>query len=92
MMLNRWMPTFEMLGIPNAFQFVYHNDKSRLLASFVLQEMKKHNVDGGSKDYYCFLDSMQKGVLHRLAGRTFLCALQCWYERKILENSQKMVW
>jgi hypothetical protein len=57
LMLNRWMPTFEMLGIPNAFQFAYQNDKSSLLASFVLQEMINHNVERGSKIYCCFLDS-----------------------------------
>ncbi len=56
-MLKRWMPTFEMLGIPNAFQFAYKNDKSSLVASFVLQEMINHNVERGSKVYCCFLYS-----------------------------------
>ena len=57
LLLNRWIPKFRLLDIPNAFQFAYQENKSSVLSGFVLQEMVHHNVEKGSKVYCCFLDS-----------------------------------
>ena len=56
LILNRCMEMFQLLGVPNDFQFAYQENKSSVLSSFVLQEMISHNVERGSKVYCCFLD------------------------------------
>ena len=57
LMLNRWIPTFRQLDIPNEFQFAYQENKISVLSSFVLQEIINYNVERKSKVYCCFLDS-----------------------------------
>ena len=55
--LDRCIPRFTSLGIPNEFQFAYQNNKSCILSSFLLQESIHHNIERGIKVYCCFLDS-----------------------------------
>lgn len=55
--LNRWIPKFQEIGMPNDFQYAYQNSRSCILSSFCLQETVRHNVEMGSKVYCCFLDS-----------------------------------
>ena len=47
-LLNRWIPKFKAIGIPNDFQFAYRKNKSCVLSSFFLQEIINHNVEKGS--------------------------------------------
>ena len=72
LILNRWIPKFETMGIPNNYQFAYQADKSCTLASFVLQETINHNVERGSKVYCCFLDSSKAFAGFRMVGRFVL--------------------
>ena len=39
LILNRWTPTFQLLGIPIDFQFAYQENKSCVQSSVVLQEV-----------------------------------------------------
>lgn len=55
--LNRSMPFFENLGLPNELQFAYQKSKSSVIASFVLQEAILDSIEKGSKVYTCLLDS-----------------------------------
>ncbi len=57
LILNRWTPTFQLLAIPNDYQFAYQENKSCVQSSFVLQEIIHANVERGSKVFCCFLDS-----------------------------------
>ena len=54
LILNRWTPTFQLLGIPNDFQFAYQENKSCAQSSFVLQEVIHANIEKGSKVFGCF--------------------------------------